>query len=261
MLLKLEGVTKKFQGLTAVSDVSFEIEKNEIVGIFGPNGSGKSTTLNLVSGIIAPTSGRILWEGRDICGEKTFRIAQSGLVKAFQNPQLFRELTVVEHIKIASHLRLKRELGWRRVRTLLSAHGAKGQIGDVEKRISIRMEEVLGLCQLEDLREERADALSYGGEKMLGVAMCLMADPKLLLLDEPASGLGHDEILNLEKILLGLREHGVTLCVIDHQVGFLGRLSDRCIALAQGKKIADGTPAEVLAHDAVRFAYLGEKNA
>jgi ABC-type branched-subunit amino acid transport system ATPase component len=174
------------------------------------------------------------------------------VVKTFQNPQLFSELTVFEHLMIAGHLMLKRRLGWRRIATLFNSDtGHAG--GDLEARA----QEVLRLCRLESARDQTAGVLSYGEEKMLGVAMALMCEPQLLLLDEPASGLGQSEIDSLEIVLRDLRAHGMTLCIIDHKVGFLGKLADRAISLHHGAKIAEGTPAEVLSNEHVIAAYLG----
>jgi branched-chain amino acid transport system ATP-binding protein len=252
MLFEITGLTKRFDGLTAVSDVSFSIAQGDIVGIFGPNGSGKTTLLSLIAGMLTPTTGRIVWKGTEIQGHKPHDIAAAGVVKTFQNPQLFSELTVFEHLMIAGHLMLKRRLGWRRIATLFNSDtGHAG--GDMEARA----QEVLRLCRLEGSRDQTAGVLSYGEEKMLGVAMALMCEPQLLLLDEPASGLGQSEIDSLEIVLRDLRAHGMTLCIIDHKVGFLGKLADRAISLHHGAKIAEGTPAEVLSNEHVIAAYLG----
>jgi ABC-type branched-subunit amino acid transport system ATPase component len=178
------------------------------------------------------------------------------LVKTFQNPQLFPELTVTQHMRIACHLHVKRALGIGRLRTLVS-----GMPADLERTLESKISQMLELCRLTSQRNDEAGALSYGGEKMLGVAMGMVCDPELLLLDEPASGLGHDEITNLDAVLRDLKSHGVTLCIIDHKVGFLGRLADRSIALHHGAVIASGKTEEVLANDAVVAAYLGKKHA
>jgi ABC-type branched-subunit amino acid transport system ATPase component len=257
MLLNIKNLTKRFGGLTAVSNVTFGIERGEIIGIFGPNGSGKTTTLSLIAGILKPTSGEIVWKGENINALTPFQVAQQGLVKTFQNPQLFPELTVTEHMRIACHLHVKRALGAGRLRTLFG----KGATADLEKTLSKKIDQMLELCRLYKHRNDEAGSLSYGGEKMLGVAMGMVCDPELLLLDEPASGLGHDEITNLDAVLRDLKTHGVTLCIIDHKVGFLGRLADRSIALHHGAVIASGTTADVLANDAVVTAYLGKKHA
>ena len=252
MLFEISGLTKRFDGLTAVSDVSFSIAQGDIVGIFGPNGSGKTTLLSLIAGMLTPTTGRIFWKGAEIQGHKPHDIAAAGVVNTFQNPQLFSELTVFEHLMIAGHLMLKRRLGWRRIATLFNTDTGQAG-GDLEARAR----EVLRLCRLEGSRDQTAGVLSYGEEKMLGVAMALMCEPQLLLLDEPASGLGQSEIDSLEIVLRDLRAHGMTLCIIDHKVGFLGKLADRAISLHHGAKIAEGTPAEVLSNEHVIAAYLG----
>jgi branched-chain amino acid transport system ATP-binding protein len=256
MLLDVKSLTKRFGGLTAVSNVAFGIERGEIIGIFGPNGSGKTTTLSLIAGILKPTSGVILWKGNDISALSPFEVAQQGLVKTFQNPQLFPELTVVEHMRIACHLHIKRELRIGRLRTLIG-----GMPVGLDRLLEQKIDQVLALCRLSSQRNEQAAALSYGGEKMLGVAMGMLCEPELLLLDEPASGLGHDEIANLDAVLRDLKSHGVTLCIIDHKVGFLGRLADRSIALHHGAVIASGKTSDVLADESVVAAYLGKKHA
>jgi branched-chain amino acid transport system ATP-binding protein len=254
MFFEAANLTKRFGGLTAVGDMSFAIARGEIVAIFGPNGSGKTTLLNLIAGLTRPTEGRLLWKSRDIVGSRPHRIAAAGIVKTFQNPQLFAELTVLEHLMIAAHLQLQRQLGLRRLLTLLRADGGTAQLTE-------RVERVLRLCRLEEVRDEAAAGLSYGGEKMLGVAMAMMCEPELLLLDEPATGLGQDEVQNLDRVLRDLRDHGTTLCVIDHKVGFLGRLADRAIAMHHGRKIIEGPPAGVLADARVIEAYLGRGHA
>ncbi|MGC1816892.1 MAG: ABC transporter ATP-binding protein [Casimicrobiaceae bacterium] len=255
MLLEVQHLTKRFGGLTAVSDISFSLGDGDIVGIFGPNGSGKTTLLNLISGVYLPTEGNLVWEGRELTGSRPHQIAEAGIVKTFQNPQLFRELSVFDNVAIAGHLRLKRQSGWRRAATLLPWR--VGANADLSQRIH----HILRLCRLEPFRDQPAGSLSYGGEKMLGVAMALMCEPKLLLLDEPGSGLGHDEIRNLDEVLRDLRQHGMTLCVIDHRVGFLGNLADRAIVIHHGAKIAEGRPQDVLREGAVIEAYLGRSHA
>jgi len=254
MFFEVSALSKLFGGLTAVADVSFSIARGEIVGIFGPNGSGKTTLLNLICGIYRPSAGRLFWKGQDVTGRPPHQMAELGIVKTFQNPQLFPELSVVEHVWIAAHLRLKRALGARRIATLLRPAEQDGKLRQ-------QVETVLHLCRLTEACDEPASSLSYGGEKMLGVAMALMCEPELLLLDEPATGLGPNEITNLRDVLHDLRHHGTTLCIIDHNVTFLGGLADRAIAMHHGGKIAEGAPSAVLADEAVIEAYLGRRHA
>jgi len=254
MFFEVSALTKRFGGLTAVADISFAIARGEIVGIFGPNGSGKTTLLNLICGMLPSSAGRLIWKDQDVTGRAPHQVAELGIVKTFQNPQLFPELTVIEHAWIAAHLRLKRTLGSRRIVTLIKSAPDDGKLQEQVKT-------VLRLCRLGEAHDEPASSLSYGEEKMLGVAMALMCEPELLLLDEPATGLGHNEITNLGEVLRDLRDHGTTLCVIDHNVGFLGELADRAIAMHHGSKIAEGTPSAVLTNDAVIEAYLGRRHA
>jgi branched-chain amino acid transport system ATP-binding protein len=255
MLLEVRQLTKRFGGLTAVAGISFSISKGEIVGIFGPNGSGKTTLLNLIAGLTQPTSGTIAWKSTEIQGSPAHDVAAAGLVKTFQNPQLFAELTALEHLMIAGHLALKRRLGWKRMGTLFYS-----DVGHAGLSLRHRAEEVMALCRLESARGLTAAELSYGDEKMLGVGMALMCEPELLLLDEPASGLGASEIENLEAVLRDLRRDGTALCVIDHKIGFLRRLADRAISLHHGAKIVEGVPDMVLQHPDVILAYLGRAN-
>src|SRR6202043_3440424 len=241
MLLRVENLTKRFGGLVAVSDVSFSIERGEIIGIFGPNGSGKTTLLSLLAGLLPPTAGRVFWKGRDIAGERPNVIASLGVIKTFQNPQLFSELSVFEHVMIASFLAFTRMKDHSRLRSFISP-------GRGEATLRARAEKALTLCRLLQSSAKPAAELSYGEEKMLGVAMAMMCEPELLLLDEPASGLGEDVTRTLEEVLRDLRDSGTTLCVIDHKVDFLARIADRAIALQQGSVIAEGAPANVLRH-------------
>jgi ABC-type branched-subunit amino acid transport system ATPase component len=253
--LEVRGLGKRFAGLIAVADVSFRVVPGEIVGIIGPNGSGKTTLLSMMAGLLAPTSGRVLWKEREIQDLRPDIIAGLGVVKTFQNPQVFTELSVFDNVLVASHLAVKRALGLRRGLEVL------GAAQTVEHRLAERVGEVLALCKIGAAAWQLAGNLSYGEDKMLGLAMALMCDPELLLLDEPASGLGRDEVRNLEAVLDNVHAAGTTLCIVDHKIGFLRGLAHRVIALNYGQKIAEGPPEQVLNEPAVIEAYLGAGHA
>lgn len=201
------------------------------------------------------TSGNLQWKGAAMAGLRPHQIAGLGIIKTFQNPQLFLDLTVFDNVAVAGHLVLKRHLGWGRLWGLIGRQQAE------DVKLAKMVDDVLQLCRLESVRDQKAASLSYGQEKMLGVAMAMMCEPELLLLDEPASGLGDEEIRDLEGVLKDLRADGVTLCIIDHKVGFLSKLCDRALALMHGNLIAEGPPAKVLEHPEVIGAYLGRKHA
>jgi branched-chain amino acid transport system ATP-binding protein len=254
-LLEVRGVTKRFLGLVAVSDVSFSVARGEIVGIIGPNGSGKTTLLSVLAGMVPASAGAVLWKGQAIHRLRPDVIAAGGLVKTFQNPQVFAELSVFDNVLVASHLALKHARGARRALALL------GIDAGAARRLAERVREALALCDLAHAADQRAGNLSYGEEKMLGLAMALMCEPELLLLDEPATGLGREEVEHLTGILRRLHDAGTTLCVVDHKVGFLRGLAARVIALNYGRKVAEGRPDEVLSDPAVVEAYLGRAHA
>lgn len=255
MFLEVRSLTKRFMGLVAVANVSFSIARGEIVGIIGPNGSGKTTLLNMMVGLLTPTSGVVVWKGREISGLRPDVAAARGVVKTFQSPQLFAELSVFENVRVASHLVLKRELGgWRGLELFGGARGVEGQLAE-------KVRSALALCNLTGAGDQLAGNLSYGEEKMLGIAMGLMCEPELLLLDEPASGLGRGEMRNLAAVLEKVYAGGTTLCLVDHKIGFLRGLAHRVIALDHGEKIAEGTPEQVLNEPAVVEAYLGRASA
>ncbi|MES2399494.1 MAG: ABC transporter ATP-binding protein [Pseudomonadota bacterium] len=252
-MLEVKNVGKRFGGLQAVDNVSFQVNPGELVAVFGPNGSGKTTLLNLLSGTLQPTAGDVLWQGASLVGRRASDVAAAGVVKTFQNPQLFPELTVQEHLRIAGHLGLKRLHGLGRwsVRGLLRAEGG----------LSEMVAECAERCHLSGALQQPARDLSYGQEKMLGVAMALVCEPRVLLLDEPASGLGKAEIENLTRLLDQLRADGLAICVIDHRIAFLSQVADKAIAMQYGRLIAHGRPQDVLQSPDVVRAYLGVSHA
>jgi len=249
-VLTVDGVSKQFRGLRALSNVSLSIAAGEIRGIVGPNGSGKTTLFNIVSGFYRPSVGRVLLDGRVISGARPHRLAQAGIARTFQNLRLFRDLTVADNILVALD----------RTRTAWTWRYLFWPIGIVRHDRSLRAEadRVLGRFGLADFAGIRPGALSYGIQRRVEVARAMARAPRLLLLDEPAAGLNGEEVRQLGEIVRSIRASGVTVVIIEHNMGLVMSLCDRITVLAGGAVIADGTPAEVVTAPQVIEAYLGD---
>ena len=234
--LDIRGLRKQFGGVTALAGVDVSIEDGEILGIVGPNGSGKTTLFNVVTGVHKPTSGTVTWRGRDVTGRPPHAISRAGIGHTFQQAMCFPALTVHENVLIATEHR-----------------GPGGSAGHPWRT----PDALLAFVGLESLRDAVAGPLPFGSLRLLGLAMALASDPALLLLDEPAAGLNDKETAALAGLVARLPRHGISVCVIDHDMTLMRTLCERLVVLDFGSKIADGPTEVVLADPKVLEVYLG----
>ncbi len=248
-LLEGRGLTKVFGGVRAVNHVDVSVGENQIVGLIGPNGAGKTTLFDMLSGFGRPTEGSVLWQGQDITRLQPAARVKLGLIRSFQQSRVFPELTVHENLQIAGHVSVRGGLFVDVFRPLKSR--ANDRL--IEERVS-RIVETFGIG---DLLALRGDELSYGVAKRLSLVMTLVADPKMVLLDEPAAGLNGDEIDLLQVDLIRLRTEGVAVLFVEHHMELVMDVSDRLTVLDAGSIIAEGTPDAVASDPVVIEAYLG----
>ena len=237
-LLEVRNLTMKFGSLLANSDVSFDVEEGTIVGLIGPNGAGKTTLFNCVAGLYKPAEGKVLFDGRDVTGYPSWKMARLGLARTFQVVRPLKEMTVYENILVGAYMRYS----------------------DTAKANEVA-EHCLGLCFLGDLRDKLAGGLTIGNKKRLEVARSLATGPKLLLLDESVAGLTSTEVKEMVEVIVRLKEEGVTILMVEHIMEAIMPIADKIVVLASGKKIAEDTPKAVINDPTVITAYFGEKFA
>jgi branched-chain amino acid transport system ATP-binding protein len=248
--LVVEGVSKKFGGVTAVQDVSLEAPRGGILSIIGPNGAGKTSLLNMISGFYKPDTGRVVLDGNDITHKKPSEIARYGIARTFQNIALFSGLTVLDNLMLGRHVRMKSGV--------LSSviYWGLAQKEDIAHREAV--EEIIEFLKLQDLRKLQTASLAYGLRKRVELGRALALDPKVLLLDEPMGGMNQDEKEDMARYILDVnQERGVTVVLIEHDMGVVMDISDKVVVLDRGTRIATGTPDEVQRNPRVVEAYLG----
>jgi branched-chain amino acid transport system ATP-binding protein len=248
-VLEVDGLTLRFGGLTALDDVSFDIRQGEILGLIGPNGAGKTTCFNVVTGVYQPTSGSVRFQGRNLVGLKRHQITRQGIARTFQNIRLFNTMTALENVMVGA------DAGHRT--GLLSALFRLPRHRREEDHGHARAMELLRFMGLQRSADELAANLSYGDQRRLEIARAMATNPSLLCLDEPAAGFNPAEKRTLMELIRKVRDQGYTVLLIEHDMRLVMGVTDRIVVLEFGKKIAEGTPAEIRANPAVIAAYLG----
>ena len=248
-ILELQGLRKQFGQLVAVDDLDMSLEEGEIRGLIGPNGSGKTTVFNCITGFLHPTAGKVVWQGEDITGRSPNVVASKGMARTFQLTNLFRDITALQNVVMACHL----HTGVGLFGQYLMTKRTKQRDREIEKK-SIGILETMGIAEVKD---EIAGALPHGHQEALGVAMALATEPKILLLDEPVTGMNPSETNDMMQRIKRLRDTGITILLVEHDMKAVMSTCETITVINFGKKICQGDPAYVCAHPEVIEAYLG----
>nr|WP_315194116.1 ABC transporter ATP-binding protein [uncultured Aquabacterium sp.] len=248
-LLQVQGVSKRFGGVQALSDVGLNVLAGQVHGLIGPNGAGKTTFFNMITGLVPSDSGRFELDSRPYKPTAVHRVAQAGIARTFQNIRLFADMTALDNVRVGRHVRTR--VGWWQavLRTRAFVHE--------EDQITLKARELLAFVGLEGKAQQTARTLSYGDQRRLEIARALATEPKLLALDEPAAGMNATEKVQLRELIERIRAQGRAVLLIEHDVKLVMGLCDHVTVLDQGRLIASGTPADVQRHPAVIAAYLG----
>jgi len=249
-ILELSGLVKNFGSLVAVNNFDLSIDEGEMRGLIGPNGSGKTTVFNLITGFIRPTRGKVMWQGHDITNQSPDAIAKKGIARTFQLTTLFKDMTALQNVVIASHLHTETGLCQQFSRTAR----ARKKEREIEER-AVCLLETMGIA---DVKDEIAGELPHGHQRALGIAIVLATEPRLLLLDEPVSGMNLTETRDTMDRIKMLRDRGITILLVEHDMRAVMHTCEKITAMNFGEKIAEGTPEEISRHEELIEAYLGK---
>jgi branched-chain amino acid transport system ATP-binding protein len=255
-LLETEALTREYGGVIAVSKVDFQVESGLITGLIGPNGAGKTTLFNNMTGLDVPTSGKVFFNNKDITGVPAHKICRMGIARTFQNIRLFKELSVVENVMIGRHFKTGNSPVKGR---FLNALRSYVYLGDEEEEIYRKSLEWLDFFEMDSFKDELAKNLPYGHQRELEIARALATEPKLLFLDEPAAGMNPQETDHLMNTIRKIRDLGVTVVLIEHDMKLVMNICDNITVLNYGQKLAQGTPYEIKHDSGVIEAYLGKE--